>query len=170
MIIYGAYMVYDGASKANVVDATSNNHQVEQTDAFLPSDTFYDQNENEIYLADYKGKYVMLNFITTWCGYCKAEIPEYISFANSNDNAECLYVMNSSTSGVSKEEIIKFINDYEIELTVIIDEDNILTSLCAPRAFPVLFVTDKEGKFIGYKSGAMNNNGFNELLNQIEQK
>lgn len=40
--------------------------------------TIKDMNGADVHLADYKGKILLLNFWATWCGPCKAEIPDLV--------------------------------------------------------------------------------------------
>ena len=48
------------------------------TDA--PTVTLKDVNGNDVTLAQYKGKVVLVNFWATWCEPCKVEIPWMIEF------------------------------------------------------------------------------------------
>ena len=48
------------------------------TDA--PTIALKDLNDQDVTLAQYKGKVVLLNFWATWCEPCKAEIPWLIEF------------------------------------------------------------------------------------------
>ena len=41
----------------------------------LPEFAFSDINGNEVYLSDFKGKYIFIDVWATWCGPCKEEIP-----------------------------------------------------------------------------------------------
>ena len=41
----------------------------------LPEFTFSDMKGNDVYLSDFKGKYIFIDIWATWCGPCKDEIP-----------------------------------------------------------------------------------------------
>lgn len=151
MICFGVYMIYN--SSKNIVDTKNINNNASPT--YIIDKQYYDQNGNPIKLTDFKGKYVMLNFTTTWCGYCKQEIPDYLEFAKNNDDVVCLYVMSTGSSGVDKEELVKFINE-NYELQVIIDENDELSRYCGISGYPTKFILSKDSEMICYTSGALN--------------
>ena len=123
---------------------------------------------NSVRLKDYKGKYVFLNFTTTWCPYCKSEIPEFEKFAK-NEEVTCLFVMSplNETNGI--EDIKKHIEDNDVKLNTIIDEDGILFYYLQISGYPTTFVISPEGQFTTYVSGALNYDGFNQMLEYVKQ-
>ena len=175
LIIYGGYMTINSSkeilSLKNSTVASTNEEESSQTASnYLPRNDFYDQNGNIIHLNDYNGQYVMMNFIATWCTYCINEIPEYLEFARAHDDIKCFYIMSPSSSNVTKEEIISFIEEKGIDIEVIIDEDDVLYNLCNPSAFPTMFVADKESKILGYVAGAYDSQGFDSILESIKEQ
>ena len=162
LMIYGGYMIVNAARNIAIKEETPS--ESNGSEVFLPKATYLDQHGNKIDLSGCKGKYILLNFTTTWCGYCLGEIPAYLEFSKMSDEYVCFYVMNSYTSGVSKEDIIKYTEDNEIDIPVIIDEDNVLYGLCAPQGYPTLYIVDKEGRFLGYFAGALDEEGFERML------
>ncbi len=174
LVIYGGYMTINSSKEIISLKSSVNTYESQETNndasIYLPKNDFYDQYGNIVHLNDYYGKYVMMNFIATWCTYCINEIPEYLEFAKAHDDIKCLYVMSPSSSNVSKEEILSFIEEKGIDIQVIIDEDNVLFNLCNPSAFPTMFIGDKEAKLLGYVSGAYNKDGFEEIYETVKEQ
>ena len=166
LVAYGFYMIYSGSKEIAELKSTVTSKSEENSGVYVPDYDFIDQFGNTINLSDYKDKYIMLNFVATWCGYCINEIPEYTSFSKYDDNVVCFYVMSTLSSGVSEEEILKFIEDNDIKVPVLIDRDNILYSKCSVSGFPTLFIIDKTGEFLGYVAGALNYDSFVSLANE----
>lgn len=162
MIIYGGYMVYN--SSKDIIAYKNNTNSVSSNKI---EGTFVDQNGNKIKFDDYKGKYVFINYTTTWCTYCKAEIPDYLDFSKNGDDYVCLYVMSPLTSGEGVDSIKKYISDNNIDIPVIIDEEEIIYSKFVPDGYPIIYVLNKDGEYIGYFQGATNIDGFNQLIENV---
>lgn len=162
MIIYGGYMIYN--SSKDIIAYKNNTNSVSSNKI---EGTFVDQNGNKIEFDDYKGKYVFINYTTTWCTYCKAEIPDYLDFSKNGDDYVCLYVMSPLTSGEGVDSIKKYISDNNIDIPVIIDEEEIIYSKFVPDGYPIIYVLNKDGEYIGYFQGATNIDGFNQLIDNV---
>lgn len=162
MIIYGGYMIYN--SSKDIIAYKNNTNSVSSNKI---EGTFVDQNGNKIEFDDYKGKYVFINYTTTWCTYCKAEIPDYLDFSKNGDDYVCLYVMSPLTSGEDVDSIKKYISDNKIDIPVIIDEEEIIYSKFVPDGYPIIYVLNKDGEYIGYFQGATNIDGFNQLIDNV---
>ena len=163
MLCFGVYMI-GNASRGIVANKTMINDPYK----YVMNNSFEDQNGEKIKLSDYKGKYVILNFVTTWCTYCKQEIPEYLAYSKTDDDVVCLYVMSSSTSRTSKENVLKFIDD-NLELRTIIDEDNRLFSFFGVQSYPVFCLLDREGEYLGYQTGAMTSDMLKQIIDYQKQ-
>lgn len=162
MICFGIFMIYN-SSKSIV----GSKQTTDSTGSVLLND-YYDQNNNKINLSDYKGKYVILNFTTTWCSYCKQEIPNYLDFSKTTDEVVCLYVMSPGSSGVSKEEVINYAKE-NYELTTIIDENDSLVSYFGVSGYPMKFIISPDGEVLGYTAGALDVGSFATLIEYAKQ-
>ena len=166
LLCYGIYMIYDGNKALNGYKELINNQSNENISDPL-SYTYVDQNGNKVKLSDYKGKYVYLNLITTWCGYCRQEIPEYLKYANDNSEAICLYAMSPFASNEKDIDGIKdYIKEQGIDIPVIIDEKGILFLTYGVNAYPTLFIIDPDGELLAYSQGAIDYDGMFDLHRQ----
>ena len=66
---------------------------------------FKDKNQNDVNLADFKGKLVILNFWATWCSPCREEMPSLddLQSNGSFDNLK-IFPINISKEDTSKSE------------------------------------------------------------------
>ena len=170
LILFGIYMIYN-ASKTivaakdinnSVNNETSQQMSREEVEDYLLNLELKDVDGNIHKLADYNGKYLFLNFTTTWCTYCKAEIPEYVKFAE-NEEVECLYIMSPRNEN-SDDAISRYVVDNNINLTTIVDEKGELFYYCGISGYPTAFVVAPDGSFLTYVSGALTYDNFNSLL------
>ncbi len=166
LILFGVYMIHDASRQIMAMKdlaSGSSESRTEDIGAYLIDHEFEDVQGNRVRLSDYKGKYLMLNFTTTWCTYCKMEIPEYQEFAK-NEEVECYYVMAPVNERNGRADIDAFVKENDLQLPVIIDADNVLFYYCGVNSYPTTYIIDPEGHFICYANGAMSLDGFNDFF------
>ena len=57
-----------------------------------PDFTLVSLNGKEVSLSNFRGKFVLVNFWATWCGFCDMEMPDLQKFSNENDDIVVLAV------------------------------------------------------------------------------
>jgi peroxiredoxin len=102
-----------------------------------------DLNENEIKLSDYKGKEVLLVFGTTWCPYCREEIP-HLKNMYSRYKERGLEIFNIYIQE-SKEKVAAFAAKYELPYKVLLDVDGRVAFGYRVRGVPTKFLISKDG-------------------------
>lgn len=111
-------------------------------------------------LSENRGKVIMLNFWGTWCGPCRREIPDFnkLHAKYQKDGLEIVGI--TLTSGSSKN-ILDFMNNWDMEYTVLTDIDNNETQKVTSdygraigkpiTGIPTTLIIDKEGYIVkGY--------------------
>jgi thiol-disulfide isomerase/thioredoxin len=107
---------------------------------------FKDANDNEVDLANYKGKLLILNFWATWCLPCKEEMPSLdLLQKNSKLNNLKIFPIN-----IGQEDLIKsknFFKQLNIKnLNIYFDPTVNLAKKFSLRGVPTTILFNKEGK------------------------
>ncbi len=117
-----------------------------QVGFYAPQFSGKSYNGEEINFADYRGKYVLLDFWGTWCAPCVAEISHlkkiYEKYADKN--FEIIGIAKDK-----KAKIEKFVKEKNIAWPQIIqDELNEIITLYNVRGYPTTILLDPDGKII----------------------
>ena len=103
-------------------------------------------------LDDYKGKVVFLNFWTTWCGYCKREMPSmdklYKEFKDKG-----LVILGIDVRE-SVEQVKSFWKRYDLTFPTVIDPTGMAAMAFGVRGYPATFFIDRQGRVAGSAPGA----------------
>ena len=114
---------------------------------------FFDAQDAEHTIADYKGLGVVLNFWATWCSPCIREMPDLIHLKKllKEDNITVLAV-SVDRGGATK--IIRFFkNQGLIDLDILVDKKSKLARKSGVRGLPVTILIDAKGLERGRVTG-----------------
>jgi thiol-disulfide isomerase/thioredoxin len=97
-------------------------------------------------LEEAKGKVVLLNFWATWCGPCRAEIPDLIEL--QKEFKDKLEIIALATDEDDAEEVKKFVAKEGINYPVAMDDDKVSGEYGGVPALPTSFVIDPQGRVV----------------------
>ncbi|WP_095588326.1 TlpA family protein disulfide reductase [Actibacterium ureilyticum] len=104
-------------------------------------------------LADYRGKYVLLNFWATWCAPCRKEMPS-LDRLQAELGGETFAVVPVATGHNPVPGIERFFADGGIEtLPILRDPKQELSRQMAVLGLPVTVILDPEGREIARMTG-----------------
>jgi thiol-disulfide isomerase/thioredoxin len=104
-----------------------------------------------ITLADTHGKVVLLNFWATWCGPCRAEIPDLVDLQNKYKDR--LQILGLVVDDDDQDAIKTFVAEFRINYPVAIATNEIRLQYGGIPALPTSFVLDAEGRIVQKHEG-----------------
>jgi len=102
-------------------------------------------------LADSHGKVILLNFWATWCGPCRAEIPDLVELQNKYKDR--LQILGLVVDDDDQDAIKDFTEKFGINYPVAIATNDIRLLYGGIAALPTSFVLDAEGRIVQKHEG-----------------
>lgn len=103
-------------------------------------------------LADYRGKWVLVNYWATWCPPCLDEIPELVSLHNAHKDKDLLVIGVAIDSGSSKK-VADFAKAHGISYPVVMGDRKVTAQIGAAEVLPVSFLYNPKGERVSYQAG-----------------
>ena len=127
-------------------------HPTDPPASIAPDFTMLDMDGNEVTLASFFGKPIVLNFWASWCGPCKMEMPEIQKFYDKyGQEIHFLLVSVDDSLDAAK----TFISDSGYTFPVYFDTTSVGAYTYGASSIPLTFFIDAEGNLTAYYMGAM---------------
>lgn len=109
-----------------------------------------------------KGKVVLLEFWTTWCGYClqEAGFVDRINDAYANKGLVILAI----NVGESKKTVKKYLEQHPRTTRIVLTDDTNLAAMFEAKVYPIYVVIDRDGNVAGEQRGAAGEGALRDLL------
>jgi thiol-disulfide isomerase/thioredoxin len=109
-----------------------------------------------------KGKVVLLEFWTTWCGYCEEERP-FVERLNDEFGDKGLIILAVNV-GESSKKVKKYLAQHPRKTRIVLTDDTNLAAMYAATAYPIYVVIDREGNIAGTQKGAAGEAALRQLV------
>jgi thiol-disulfide isomerase/thioredoxin len=114
--------------------------------AAAPVVAMRDLDGREVSLASLRGKVVLVNFWATWCGPCRAEIPDLVALQEKYRGQ--LQVIGISQDEVPVELVRRFAADHRMNYPVVMSTPEIEQLFPGVNALPTSFIVDRESRIV----------------------
>jgi thiol-disulfide isomerase/thioredoxin len=116
--------------------------------------TFKDMQGKTQRLADYRGKWVLVNFWATWCPPCQEETPDLISLHKAHKDTDLVVIGVALDS--TKEAITEFTAKYAIPYPIIYGSYTMAeTQVGKVDALPTSYLYDPKGELAILQEGGL---------------
>jgi thiol-disulfide isomerase/thioredoxin len=112
--------------------------------------------------ASVKGKVVLLEFWTTWCGFCADEA----AFVDKigHDLADKGLLLLAIDVGESKKVVKKYLEQHPRKCKIVLMEDTNLAAMYQATVYPIYVVLDRDGNIAGTQRGAGGEDALRRLI------
>lgn len=123
--------------------------------------------DNEkVKLSDYRGKKVMLNFWASWCGPCRAEMPDMQKLHEVGQDDLVILAVNATQTEKSEESAQEFVKELGLTFTTVLDKEGEVSKTYQVIGLPTTYFIDSEGKINDKFTGTLS---YQQMLNGISK-
>ncbi|MDE0633058.1 MAG: TlpA disulfide reductase family protein [Caldilineaceae bacterium] len=115
-------------------------------------------------LASLQGRPVVLNFWATWCGPCRAEMPDLVALHESDPDLVVLEV----NVGEELPAVEEFAAEFGMNMTVVLDQEDLIRRAYEVRNMPTTVFIRADGTIGARWPGFLAGEQLNDFVEQIK--
>ncbi len=133
----------------------------------VPDFTAYTIDGKKVKLSQFRGKVVLINFFTTWCGPCLREMTELEKEIWQPYRDKGLVVLAIGREE-TRDKLVPFRDEKKLTFTILPDPDRKIFSQFATQYIPRNFLIDRKGQLI-YSNIGYTREGFASLREHVRK-
>ncbi|HLR65137.1 MAG TPA: redoxin domain-containing protein [Pseudogracilibacillus sp.] len=110
-----------------------------------PDFTLENLDGEEMKLSDFQGKKVLLNFWASWCGPCRAEMPDMQKYYEEYSDEVEIVAVNVRSTERNDEVVDEFLEEYGATFVVLSDVDNLVSDIFDAYQLPTSYLINTDG-------------------------
>jgi thiol-disulfide isomerase/thioredoxin len=136
---------------------------VSLTSVALEGITLKDIDGKSYDLAQYKGKWVVVNYWATWCPPCLEEIPDLVNIYDQRKDSD-LMMFGVVFDYKNEQEVRVYMDDMLMSYPVVLGNKDVVTKIGSSEVLPTTYIYDPHGRLIKVKKGLVSRHYLDTLL------
>ena len=159
-----ASMPSSQAASTSSLQATSSAIKTSQTSDF----TVYDADGNKVALSSKFGKPIVLNFWATWCGPCRAELPDFNKVSKELGDKVQFFMVNVDDPG-TEADVKNFLTENGYTFPVYYDTDYDGIGAYNVTGIPVTYFINADGQLAATQRGTISEDTLRANIDKITE-
>lgn len=119
-------------------------------------------------LADYRGKWVIVNYWATWCPPCLDEIPELVEFHEAHSKKDAV-VLGVNYEEVDKEYLTTFVEEYFISYPILVGDPGRPPPFGRLYGLPTTYIISPTGTLVESRIGGVTKTSLEAIMVNYEK-
>ncbi len=124
LLFFGVLFISACGNETKKTNPRQLSDELIRTDQIISKATFKDLDGNDVTLADFKGKVVLIDFWETWCGPCRAVFPAMDSLRGEYPDDFAVLAVNLQDSD-TPEDVNNFSEEFGYDFDFLLDANGI---------------------------------------------
>lgn len=128
-----------------------------------PSFTLVDTAGSRHRLADYQGKWVIVNYWATWCPPCLEEVPDLVNLYDQRKDKDVM-VFGVVFEFKNVGEVEKFVDDMLMSYPIVLGNERVVAEIGPAEILPTTYIFNPRGELVKTRRGLITRQYIEDLI------